>query len=228
MTTVLVIAPHADDETIAMGGTIARFVDEGHRVVVAVMTGHGQEAPHPIWPKSAWDRVRGECRSACDVLGVDLVIFKELPAACLDALPAWQVNAVVDEVLQEIEPDEIYIPFAFDLHKDHRLINYAVHVSMRPYLARAKGLKRLLAYETLSETHLAPPYLAPAFQPNVFVNIEGTLEKKIHAMSCYASQLQPANMPRSLEALRALAAFRGNHIGCQAAEAFILLGQYIR
>jgi LmbE family N-acetylglucosaminyl deacetylase len=228
VTTVLVIAPHADDETIAMGGTIARFVNEGRRVVVAVMTGHGQLDPHPIWPKSAWDRVRAECMAACDVLGVDLVIFKELPAACVDALPAWQVNAVVDEILQEVEPDEIYVPFAFDLHKDHRAINYAVHVSARPYIVKNNKLKRLLAYETLSETHLAPPYLEPSFQPNVFVNIEGTLEKKIEAMSCYVSQLQSQNMPRSLEGLRALSVFRGNHIGCRAAEAFLLLGQYIR
>jgi LmbE family N-acetylglucosaminyl deacetylase len=226
--TALVIAPHADDETIAMGGSIARFVEEGQRVVVAVMTGHGPAGPHPIWPATAWDRVRAECLSACKVLGVDQVVFKELPAACLDTVPTWQVNAVVDEVLEAIEPDDLYIPFAFDLHKDHGAINYAAHVSTRPYLSRARSLKRIFAYETLSETHLAPPYLAPPFQPNVFINIETTLDKKIDAMSCYKSQIQSACMPRSLEAIRTLAAFRGNHIGCMAAESFILLGQYIR
>lgn len=228
MNNILVFAPHADDETIGMGGTIARLVDEGHLVTVAVVTGHGEDKPHPIWPKSAWDRVREECRSACSVLGVGNVIFKELPAACLDMLPAWRVNAVIEEIVKEIDPVEIYMPFAFDLHKDHRIVNYAVHVSMRPYLANAKRLKRLLAYETLSETHLAPPYLEPPFQPNVFVNIETTLDKKIEAMDCYVSQIQSAHMPRSLEAVRALAAFRGNHIGCYAAEAFVLLGQYDR
>jgi LmbE family N-acetylglucosaminyl deacetylase len=228
MSVILVIAPHADDETIAMGGTIARLASEGHSVVVAVLTGHGQDGPHPLWPKSAWAQVREECQLACQVLGVEKILFRELPAACLDALPAWQVNAIVDEVLQEVEPDDVYIPFAFDLHKDHRVINYAVHVSTRPYLPKARKIKRLLAYETLSETHLAAPFMEPAFQPNIFVNIEATLEKKLEAMQCYASQLQPANMPRSIDALRALATYRGNHIGCYAAEAFILLGQYVR
>jgi LmbE family N-acetylglucosaminyl deacetylase len=228
MSVILVIAPHADDETIAMGGAIARYASEGHRVVVAVLTGHGNDGLHPIWPRSAWDRVREECQAACNVLGVDQLLFRELPAACLDALPAWQVNAVVAEILDEIDPDEIFIPFAFDLHKDHRTINYAVQVVARPYLDKNRKIQRILAYETLSETHLAAPYLEPAFQPNFFVNIEKTLEKKLEAMQCYNSQLQLANMPRSIEALRALAVHRGTHIGCQAAEAFIILGQYVR
>lgn len=228
MSVILVIAPHADDETIAMGGTIARLSGEGHSVVVAVLTGHGQDEPHPLWPESAWHEVREECRMACNVLGVEKVLFRELPAACLDVLPAWQVNSIVEEVLLEVEPDEVYIPFAFDLHKDHRIINYAVQVATRPYLEKARKIKRLLAYETLSETHLATPYLEAAFQPNFFVNIGTTLEQKLEAMRCYASQLQPANMPRSVEGLINLARYRGNHIGCFAAEAFIILGQYER
>lgn len=228
MSVILVIAPHADDETIAMGGAIARFASEGHSVVVAVLTGHGQGAPHPIWPKSAWDEVREECQSACNVLGVEQLLFRELPAACMDVLPAWQVNAVVAEILNEINPDEVYIPFAFDLHKDHRILNYSLQVLARPYLDKNKKIKRVLAYETLSETHLAAPYMEPAFQPNFFVNIESTLEIKLKAMQCYHTQLQPANMPRSINALRALAVHRGTHIGCQAAEAFVILGQYIR
>ena len=35
----LVVAPHADDETLGCGGTIVRLVREGHEVTVAVMTG---------------------------------------------------------------------------------------------------------------------------------------------------------------------------------------------
>lgn len=228
MSVILVVAPHADDETIAMGGTIARCSSEGHSVVVAVLTGHGENERHPIWPESAWDKVREECQLACKILGVEQVLFRELPAACLDTVPVWQINSIVDEVLKEVEPDEVYIPFAFDLHKDHRIINYAVQVATRPYLEKARKIKRILAYETLSETHLATPYLEAAFQPNFFVNIEATLEKKLEAMRCYGSQLQPANMPRSINALKNLAKYRGSHIGCSAAEAFIVLGQYIR
>ena len=48
---------HADDETLGLGGCIARYATEGHPVGVAVITGDGSE------------RVRGEARQACSVLG---------------------------------------------------------------------------------------------------------------------------------------------------------------
>ncbi|HIB69270.1 MAG TPA: hypothetical protein EYO33_30350, partial [Phycisphaerales bacterium] len=42
---VLVIAPHADDETLGVGGTIRKHAEAGDQVVVAVMTGPGKEPP---------------------------------------------------------------------------------------------------------------------------------------------------------------------------------------
>ena len=81
------------------------------------------------------------------------------------------------------------MPFAFDLHKDHGAIAYGVSVAARPYLASARNIRRVLAYETLSETHLAPPYLAPAFQPNVFVDVSAQIDRKLEAVRTYASQL---------------------------------------
>lgn len=224
---ILILAPHADDEVIGMGGTIAKLTSQGHEVVLAVLTGHGDE-PHPIWKANVWGRVRAECLDAANVLGIHQVIFRELPAACLDYHPAWKINKVVDELIQEVEPEEVYLPFEHDLHKDHAAINYAAVVALRPYLAKNKFVKRVLCYETLSETHLATPYLSATFQPNVFVNIEEFLDKKLNAMNAYQSQVQLQNMPRSLKSLESLAHIRGTHIGCMAAEAFLLIGEYQR
>lgn len=225
--TILVVAPHADDEVLGVGGTIAKHCASGEKVVVAVLTGHGID-PHPLWPKENWDLIRQECLFAAKILGNVEVIFFELPAACLDVVPAWQINKVVVDLISDVNPSTIYIPFAYDLHKDHTAIAYAVNVATRPYLHVGKNLMRILAYETLSETHLAPPYLAPAFQPNVFNDISDFLIKKVDAMRAYKSQLQPDGYPRSLESIEALAKVRGAHIGAQAAEAFVLLGEYKR
>ncbi|PVH27351.1 PIG-L deacetylase family protein [Pararhodobacter oceanensis] len=225
--TILVLAPHADDEVLGMGGAIAKFVSEGLGVEVAVLTGSGNE-PHPIWPTSHWDAIRAECRTAMTILGCKAPIFCELPAACLDNMPAHEINEVVANLIANVDPEEVYVPFSFDLHKDHGAIAYGASVAARPYLAGAKKIRRVLAYETLSETHLSPPYLAPAFQPNVFINISETIDKKIAAMQAYASQIQPDNQPRSAAALKALATLRGTHIGVAAAEAFVLLGEYQR
>jgi LmbE family N-acetylglucosaminyl deacetylase len=224
---ILVISPHADDEVLGMGGTIARMATEGHEVIIAVLTGHGSQ-PNPLGPRSNWERVRKECSEAARVLGVAEIKFRELPAGFLDVVSNYKVNYVVKEIIQSVEPTEVYIPFMHDMHKDHDAVSYGALVACRPYLPDARGIRRVLAYETLSETHLSPTYIVPAFQPNVFVNISDTLEKKINAMWQYKSQLQPENMPRSISSIKALAAIRGNHIGCMAAEAFVLLGDYTR
>lgn len=219
---VLVLAPHADDEVLGVGATIAKLVDSGECVTVAVMTGHGAEK-HPLWPESAWATVRNECSRACSVLGVERVLFKELPAACLDNLPVWQINSEVQNVIEEVAPDELYIPFANDLHKDHGSIAYAVSVATRPYLALGKQVKRVIAYETLSETHLSPAYLEQAFQPNLFVDVSDYLSLKVKAFQQYESQIHPDHMPRSIRSIEALAHLRGSHIGVDAAEAFVIL-----
>lgn len=223
---ILVLAPHADDEVLGMGGSIARFVNEGKRVIVAILTGHGEEK-HPLWAPESWDIVRAEAKVACSHLGVSDLLFRELPAACLDNTPAWRINQVVSNVLKEVQPDEVYVPFSHDLHQDHQAIAYAAIVACRPYLDIGRKVKRVLAYETLSETHLAPPYLAPAFQPNVFVDISDFIDKKLDAMRAYASQLQADHLPRSIAGLQALARFRGTHNGVEAAEAFVLLRESI-
>ncbi len=224
---ILVLAPHADDETIGMGGTIALKREEGHEVFVAILTGHG-EKKHPIWPPENWLKVREEAQQAAQILNISKLIFKELPAACLDHIPSWQINKEIDELIKEIKPEELYIPFLFDLHKDHNAISYAATVSARPYLDSSRFIKRIIAYETLSETHLNYSNTCESFQPNIFVNISKSLDKKLEAMNKYKSQIQENNKPRSLDSIKALARLRGSHIGCYAAEAFLLLGEYSR
>ena len=224
---VLVFAPHADDETLGMGGTIALLREKGNKVFVAIMTGHG-EKKHPLWPRESWDKIRNEAKEAAKVLNISELIFRELPAACLDNIPSWEINKEVNLLIKEIQPNEIYIPYSDDLHKDHNAISYAVIVASRPYLDISKSIRRILSYETLSETGLN--YLNPnnSFNPNVYVNISSVLNKKIEAMKKYKSQLQHSNQPRSIDNIKALAKIRGGNIGCEAAEAFVLLGEYNR
>ena len=78
---VLVVSPHADDETLGVGGTIARHVAEGDHVSVAVLTGHGEDGPHPLWPQNSWTVVRAEARRAMTALGVEELIFERIPGA---------------------------------------------------------------------------------------------------------------------------------------------------
>ena len=94
-------------------------------------------------------------------------------------------------------------------------------VAARPHQPFAPRL--VLAYETLSETNWNAPYLAPAFQPNLFVDVTGYLDAKCEAMETYASQLKEPPHERSLDAIRSLALLRGAAVNTNAAEAFVIV-----
>jgi N-acetylglucosamine malate deacetylase 1 len=220
---VLVVAPHADDETLGMGGTIARYAGEGHDVVVAVLTGHGDDGPHPLWPRKMWDTVRSELREACGVLGVADVIFEEVPAVMVADQPVWKLNQVTGRIVQTVGPDILYVPFMNDLHKDHRECYHSLSVTWRPHTRLGRNIKEVLAYEVPSETHLSIPYVEQGFLPNTWTDISNHLELKLKALACYKSQVQPHPSARSLKAVEALAVWRGSQIGVEAAEAFILV-----
>ena len=110
----------------------------------------------------------------------------------------------------------VLLPFP-DRHIDHRTIFDSAVVCCRP---NRKGAPQfVLAYETLSETHWNVPGVEPYFAPELFIDISETISKKIKALNCYQSQITD-NISRSVEAVEALARFRGSQNGFKYAEAF--------
>lgn len=218
---VLVVAPHADDETLGAGGVIARYAAEGHEVFVAVMTGHGEKGPHPVFPRETWTVVREEAREAYKILGVKDMFFYELPAVQISEQPLWQVNRTALDAVQKARPDILYVPFLYDLHRDHREIFHAFSVAWRPTTDVGRAIREVYAYETQSETHWNASCLEHGFVPNTWVDISAYLERKVEALQCFRSQLRPAPDARSVQAVRALATWRGSQVHAAAAEAFV-------
>jgi len=106
------------------------------------------------------------------------------------------------------------------VHTDHRAVFDAAAACTKWF--RYPSVKRVLAYETLSETDFGLG-TELGFRPNVFVDISPFLERKLQAMDIYASEIAPFPFPRSQDALRALARVHGTSSGYHAAEAFQLL-----
>jgi len=225
---VLVIAPHADDETLSMGGTIAKYLKNKIEVHIAILTGPSDNKAynHPFLDENYLKIIRNESKLALKTLGVKNIHYFNHPPVLLADKPTWEINKIIGDLIEEIKPSEVFIPFSYDLHSDHKKISYAVNVALRPYLDKAFSTRKIIAYETLSETDLE--FLAPRFSPNIFVDISNTISIKLKAMSCYKSQVHEKFKPRSLESIKALASLRGSHIGCKAAESFMLIGEYIR
>jgi len=217
MVNVLVIAPHPDDEALGCGGAMARMVDEGQTVTVAIVT-----KGTPLFPAAQVRRVRAEARRAGKELGVQTLLFLDLPVTTLHLIAEHKLNKTFRDLIRKVEPDTVFLPFPGDRHEDHRQIFDAAMVAMRPD-GRGHRVNRICCYETVSETHWAAPGIEPPFEPNWYVDISETLADKVSAMRQYKSQLQEGIPARSVEAIEALARFRGSVVGMAAAEAFLVI-----
>lgn len=214
---VLIIAPHPDDEIIGVGGTIAKRAKAGDEVYVCIVT----KGKSPLFNSDFIEQGRRECREADAKLGVKETIFLDFPAVMLETIPRYELNGKVAEVVQNIKPEEVYIPHRGDMQIDHQMVVDAAMVAVRP---RGDDYpKRVYAYETLSETGWNIPNVTNEFIPTVYENITDTYDVKMEAMSVFKSQLAPFPAARSVGAIEALAKFRGATVSVEAAEAFCLV-----
>jgi LmbE family N-acetylglucosaminyl deacetylase len=218
---LLVIAPHADDEILGVGGTIAKYIHEGHNVFVCI-TSRGYK---PLFSEELVETVLREGKECHKLLGIKETFYLDFPASMLEKVNRSEINNKLYEVIDKVQPDIVFIPHYGDMQKDHEIIAKASMVALRPKYKH--NVKTIYSYETVSETECNIPHTANAFIPNVYIDISNYLQKKMEAMKQYQSQLSDFPNPRSIEALDALAKYRGSTINVRAAEAFALIRQVI-
>ena len=217
MRTVLVIAPHPDDETIGCGGTLLKYKAVGCRVYWLLVTSISEAYG---WSVEQVACRRQEIEAVKKLYGFDGLYELNFPTTRLDTIPAAELVGAVNGVIQEVQPDTVYLPNRSDVHSDHRVAFDAAWSSTKVF--RCPFVERLLMYETLSETDFAPPIAEAAFVPNVFVDITDFYHGKEKALRVYASEMIEG-FSRSLPGIEKHHAVRGSRIGVSCAEAFMLL-----
>ena len=221
MNNILIKAPHADDEVLGCGATMAKEAAKGNNVYVLICTNAHVGAPE-IFSEELITQIRSEAKAAHELLGVKETIFLEFPAPALDQYPGYVMSGQIASVVRNYDIDTVYIPHKGDCHKDHEVIHSCAMVACRP-LAASK-VKRVYSYETMSETEWGEPSASEAFVPNRYVTFtEEEFAFKLQAMAEFRTQLQAFPSPRSLEALEALAKYRGATVSSARAEAFMVL-----
>ena len=216
---VVIICPHPDDETLALGGTISRLISSGSKVSILTISGH---LP-PLYKQIDFEITQNEALEAYKELGIEDYAFSKIPATFVHQQPVAKLNGLISNFIKDRNPDAVFIPFP-DRHIDHRTIFDASVVACRP--VSNSYPKLVLAYETLSETHWNVPGIEAYFSPDYFIDISDNINQKLQALSKYKSQLK-GNESRSLESCKALAKFRGSQNGCEYAEAFKLVRSII-
>ena len=211
---VLVVAAHSDDEVLGCGGTLLRHVARGDEVHLIFLT-NGVGARGSDYGADARS---GACLNVMKTIGVSSFRQFDFPDNQLDKVPLLQIVQKIEEFIKSITPDILYTHYTGDLNVDHRICSHAVLTACRP-LPQTNHLQ-IHAFEVLSSTEWSA---TSDFSPTHYINIEDYLADKKKLMVMYGDELKNFPHPRSLEAIDALAKWRGATVGFNAAEAFMVM-----
>jgi glycosyltransferase involved in cell wall biosynthesis/LmbE family N-acetylglucosaminyl deacetylase len=160
----LVFAPHPDDETFGMGGTIARATRAGIAVYVVVLT-DGQQAGDA-------NTRRHEAQEAGRILELTNIYFWGLPDRRLHR--ATDMESRVLKILKSVKPRVVFLPSLQEFHPDHRTATLKIWLALQ----KSDYLGQLWTYE-----------IARQAEANRLIDITKVIPIKQEAMRCYKSQL---------------------------------------
>jgi N-acetylglucosamine malate deacetylase 1 len=223
---VLVVAPHADDEALGCGGLLVRLAGQaGARIHIAYAAVDGFHH-YGLPAQTTYEQRIGEIERVTELFGPRCtweVLYggKDLIER-LDTVPRRDLVDDLERLCNEHEPDLLLLPSGADYDQDHVAVFEAGFAAARP-IAPVFGkhlVPHVLTYEMTKLQWSAGP------QPRMtaFADISGPpLAGKLEAVRRYESQLRPSPHIRSLESVTALASIRGKEVGVDHAEAFGVL-----
>jgi LmbE family N-acetylglucosaminyl deacetylase len=201
---ILAIGAHPDDIEIGCGATLAKYASYGHNIYFFIATDGGASGISDI-------RIK-EQKKAAEILNVQKLFW----GGYVDTELEIHKEAImkVEDVINQVKPDSIFINYSDDTHQDHRHIAAITNSATR-------YIRNVLFYETPTTQN---------FQPNVFVDIgQEFLDIKMNALKAHESQIDRTNIMgvSILELALSAAHFRGVQARVAYAEAFQSLRLFI-
>lgn len=192
---VLVFSPHPDDAEIVMGGTIAKYTQKGHEVLIVLVT----------IPNNKETR-REESKRSAAILGARLSVLDLNP---YELTLNRKLVETFDKVIQDFPPDIIYTSWIHESHQDHIVVSQAAIAAAR------KNTCSLYMYGQMLPAGLTPF----AFRAQMFVDISDTIEIKIKSVLAHDSQVQHFS-EQWIQGITARATYLGFQVNVKYAEAF--------
>lgn len=191
--TILVFNAHPDDTEIGCGGTVVKFAEEGNRVILVIMTNgeKGSSDNNNNFKKLISIRKK-ETQQAAEFMGVEKVVHLNYPDGELE--DNKKIRGQVVKLIRIYRPDIIIVPdptaIFFDNyinHSDHRTAGWIVVNSLIP--AGNWNFYRNQFTIKIKPHNVSEIYFAVSREPNWAVDISGTFEKKVKALSFHESQV---------------------------------------
>jgi LmbE family N-acetylglucosaminyl deacetylase len=165
---MLVLAPHQDDETIGCGGVLALQVASKQAAAVVMLHDGASGCEELGMSRGELMELRNEeSRRAAAVIHLEPPIFLNYPELA-DSIP--EATESIRRILLKREVDAVFVPFVLDGHPDHRTTNYILAGA----LADIPRNVRVFGYEVWG-----------LCVPNVVVVIDDVIEKKLEMLSCF-------------------------------------------
>ena len=217
---ILAVGAHPDDLEILCGGTLHRFVQEGHEVVMCNATrGDRGSFVHTSEEIAA---IRGEeAHQAAQICGAEHMTLG-LHDTEVDAADPEQQRLVVD-LVREARPDLIITHYPQDYMGDHNEISKLIF--------DCSFYATLPLYETGKSPHgaVTPIYymdtiMGLGFQPTEYVDVTSVMETKTRMLEAHQTQLtwlRDHDGVDVVEQMRTVTRFRGLQCGVDYAEGFV-------
>ena len=216
---LLVIAPHADDEVLGCGGLISKIKSVGGKVFVLIFNVGSIEKYNN---KKFTDLRKKEAASAMKFLKVDrydTIFDSPNDNRYLDAKPLHELISKIETEskvsLAKIKPTIVAIPSINSHHQDHIHIFKACIAALRPLNKPIADV--VISYEAPEHSRWSA---SGVFQPNLYIDIEKYLTRKISAFYKYKSQIRIGG--RDKHTIKNHAEYRGKEAGRKICEAYFV------
>lgn len=221
---ILIVVAHTDDETLGIGGTIARHVKNGDNVFALSMT-DGVGARLKKKSEDFVNRIQ-DAKKASNLLGFKWLKGGFFPDNGMDSIPILNVIRSIEEAKELIQPTLIYTHSSADLNIDHRIVSEATLTAFRP---QDKEIwQEIRAFEIPSATDYGHKSITQSFYPNIYIDITEFWSKKLNALEIYNKEIRENPHSRSIDGVKNLAKYRGNQVGLYYAEAFEIIRKIVR
>ncbi len=227
---VLVVAPHADDETYGCAGTIARIKSLGGEAYVLLGSLGGIDHYGPACQGGVMHRVSADTRlqefnTVMEMLKVDdwdVMFTSESMHMALDTVPRRDLVRMIERdarlSVENVQPTMLLIP-SMSYNQDHEALFRACMTAARPGLRTERHFVPLvLGYDNTS-LFWSPEH--EHFHPNLYIDISDFLSVKLDALRAHTSQIRESLFHGSPEGLELQTKLRGREISAEAAEGFV-------
>jgi len=215
----LVVVAHPDDEVLGCGGTASLMASRGLDVTACILVGEaGARAGRPE-PQD----LRKDLMQAHKLLGTGEPILGDFPNIEINTVPHLTLVQFIEAAIISTGAEAVFTHHPSDVNIDHVHTSLACQAAARLPQRNpgATPLRGLFFMEIPSSTDWSYAPAAVGFAANAFVEIgEEGLALKLEALAAYRGVMRPYPHPRSSEAIRGLATYRGAQSGMHLAEAF--------